>query len=78
MTTRAEREEANRRFLKTKVDVHLNKLIIELLKRKPDNVLEFINSWSKDELSRVDTNTAGGDEKTESNDNQAYEVNNNA
>lgn len=59
MTTRAEREEANRRFLKSKVDVHLNKLIIELLKRKPDNVLEFIKTWSTEELAKGGDTTVG-------------------
>ena len=39
MATRAEREEANRKYLKGKVDIHLNKLIIELLKRKPEDVV---------------------------------------
>jgi len=39
MATRADREEANRKYLKSKVDVHLNKLIIELLKGKPEDVV---------------------------------------
>jgi cAMP-dependent protein kinase regulator len=72
MTTRAEREEANRRFLKSKVDVHLNKLIIELLKRKPDNVLDFIKTWSTEELKKGGANADGNA------DNNAFTVNSDA
>jgi len=54
MSTPAEREEANRAYLKNYVDVHLNKLIIELLKKKPDNVLEFIQTWSGESMAQVD------------------------
>ena len=39
MTTRQEREKANRQYLKDKVDQHLNKLIIELLRDKPEDVV---------------------------------------
>lgn len=47
MTTRQEREKANRQYLKDKVDQHLNKLIIELLRDKPEDVLSFILSWAQ-------------------------------
>lgn len=72
MTTRAEREEENRKFLKAKVDVHLNKLIIELLKRKPENVLGFINTWSTEELAK------GGASNDNATGNSAYQVNDEA
>jgi len=48
-----DREEANRKYLKSKVDVHLNKLIIELLKGKPEDVVGFINNWAGNEIGGV-------------------------
>lgn len=68
MSNRAERERQNRNFLKQKVDVHINKLIIQLLLVKPDNVLEFINNWSGSEMRglgmKVDQPNDNDEEKT--------------
>ena len=78
MSTPAEREEANRAYLKSKVDVHLNKLIIDLLKGKPDNVMDFIHTWSGDELAKINKETMKGNtagvEKEEQPAEPVYEV----
>ena len=55
MSTRQEREKINREWLKTHVDQHLNKLILELLHQKPDNVLEFIYKWALEHSGSGDT-----------------------
>lgn len=47
MSTRAEREKLNREYLKDKVDAHLNRLIIELLREKPEDVMSFIYKWAR-------------------------------
>ena len=49
MSSRQEREKMNREWLKANVDQHLNKLILELLHQKPENVMEFIYKWAKDQ-----------------------------
>ena len=49
MATRQEREKLNREWLKSHVDQHQNKLILELLHQKPENVIEFIYKWAKEQ-----------------------------
>ena len=53
-TTREERAEADRQYLRNKVDVHLNKLIVSILSQKPEDVLGFIQNWSKDNMVKVE------------------------
>lgn len=60
MTTKSEREKLNREYLNEKCDVHLNKLIVELLRNKPDDVLAYIYNWAAN-LTGNDTNQSGGD-----------------
>lgn len=40
-----EQEEANRRYLEEKVQVYLKAIAVDLLRNKPENVLEFITNW---------------------------------
>ena len=68
MATRAEREEVGRQYLRSKVDDCLNKLILEILKQKPEDVLGFIHNWSKDELG-VGSNVKTEEVKVENTDN---------
>ena len=39
--TRQDRENANRKYLKDKVDIYLNKLIVQILKKKPDDIVKY-------------------------------------
>jgi len=52
MSSREEREAANRKYLKEKVDVHLNKLIVDILKNKPSDVLQFISNWVSEQSNK--------------------------
>ena len=38
-------------FLKTHVNPIFEKLIVDLLHKRPENVLEFINIWTSEKLS---------------------------
>ena len=40
-----EREEANRRYLEEKVQMYLKAMAVDLLKKQPENVLEFMTNW---------------------------------
>lgn len=61
------------------MDTHLNKLIIELLKQKPDNVLKFINDWSATEIKNPapqaqGSTETGNTEEAPAQTENAYEV----
>ena len=47
MSNRKERTALELKWLNEKCCVHLNKLTLELLHYKPDNVVAFIRDWSK-------------------------------
>ena len=54
--TREERADINRKYLKENVNNHINTLVLDLLKHKPDNVQSFMCNWCQTRISDTDDN----------------------
>jgi len=50
MSTKLERINKSKTYLTTKVDRYMNKLVVDLLKSKPDDVLIYMRDWCNSQI----------------------------
>lgn len=56
MTSKEARIEASKEYLAKSVDKLMNKLVVDLLRKKPEDVLVFISEWANNEIKKRDAN----------------------
>ena len=65
MATREEREALNKEYLKVNVDMYMKKIMPQILKHKPTDMIAFIRKWAVHELKKKTDSQNEIDRETE-------------